>query len=144
MTFSEILRELLQERNTNAKQVSVYLGIEDSTTYKYFGTTLPRIEKAVLLANYFDCSLNYLMGIDDNPKSVKFKQTYDKSLFFKRYDGLLKQNNLTHYELCNKTGIAKSSLYAWKKGTVPYLDVLEKIARYFSCSIDYLVGRTDK
>ena len=143
MTFNEIFKELLLENELNAKQLSKMIGIQDSTLYKYLNQTLPRVENIVKIANYFNCSVNYLMGIDELPKQTTFTQTYNKKIFFHRYDNLLLSNNLTHYKLSKKIGIKNSSLLAWKNGTIPYLDVLEKIAKYFSCSIDYLIGRSD-
>lgn len=142
MKFSEIFKELCIENNTNPKQIARNLKIEDSTLYKYLSGTLPRVKNAVLLANYFNCSLNYLFGIDDIPNAVNFKKTFNLKLFFPRYEKLLKENNKTHFAFCKTAGLNFSNLYYWKHGRVPYFDILEKIARNLNCSIDYLVGRT--
>lgn len=144
MSFNETLKDLLIENNTNLKQVCKSLNTKNSSYYKYFENTRPQVDSAVKLANYFDCSLNYLMGIDDNKKEVSFNKKYNKNLFFERYVNLLKQNKLSHYKFSKIIGISQSTYYAYKNGSVPYMDILEKMARYFSCSIDYLVGRSDK
>lgn len=58
------------------------------------------------------------------------------------------------YDLCNgigskpnpvgkRLGIASGSISAWKTGTIPDRDALVKIADFFECSVDYLLGRTD-
>lgn len=141
--FSEILKDLLIENNINGKQLAKNINIQNSTIYKYLKGTLPRVENAVLLANHFNCSLNYLFGIDDKPDTVKFKKTFDVKLFYQRYEKLLQKENMSHFSLCKKIGLNISSLHAWKHGSLPYLDGLEKIARYFCCSIDYLIGRSD-
>lgn len=144
MIFSEILKDLLIENKLNAKQLAKKIKIQDSTLYKYLKSTLPRTQNAVKIANYFNCSINYLAGIDDNPNDTTFKNSFDLTLFYPRYNNLLLKHNTTHYEVSNLLNLNKSSLLAWKNGTVPYLDVLIKLAKHFSCSIDYLIGRSDK
>ncbi len=56
---------------------------------------------------------------------------------------LLKQRGKAE-GLSRKTGISSGNISDWKSGrSKPGLDSLLKIADYFGCSIDYLVGRTD-
>ena len=40
-------------------------------------------------------------------------------------------------------GFSSGVITKWKNGKLPEAKALEAIADYFSCSIDYLVGRTD-
>ena len=58
------------------------------------------------------------------------------------------------YDLCVKmgtkpnpvgkiTGISSATITQWKQGSIPSGESLAKIADYFDCSIDYLLGRTD-
>ena len=84
-------------------------------------------------------SMNALL----DTKRTTFKKEYNLSLFLQRYEELLKSKNTTHYAVCKQTKLNMSSLYSWRKGTIPYLDALEIIARHFETSIDYLVGRSD-
>ena len=58
-----------------------------------------------------------------------------------------------YYDLCinigskpnpvgKQLGIASSTITQWKQGALPSGDSLIKIADYFDCSTDYLLGRT--
>lgn len=40
-------------------------------------------------------------------------------------------------------GVSSGVITKWKNGSIPTADALVKIADYFDCSIDYLMGRTD-
>lgn len=144
MNFGDVFQELCIEHDTNPKQLSKKINISDSLLYKYFQGTLPRIKNAVIIANYFDCSLNFLFGIDNQPKQYIFSKNYNSNLFYPRYVHLLKQNNLTHYNFCKNTKINHSSLHYWKNGVLPYFNILETIATNLNCSIDYLVGRANE
>ena len=140
-TFSENFKDLLIEKGVTVKSIASEIGINSSTLYKYLSSTMPRIENAVKIANYFDCSLNFLVGIDTLPKQTHFSKAFDPRIFFNRYKELLKDSGLTHYKFCKLAKINSSSHSAWRQGTLPYLDKLELIAKYFGSSIDYLVGR---
>ena len=143
MEFKERFEELLFENKMNAKDLSNLIEVGKSSLYEYLDQTIPNIENAVKLANFFDCTLNFLFCLEENPKSYKFDKTYDINLFYTRYKQLLKENKLTHHKLCNDTGVNKSSHRLWKNGSPPKLEALVKIADYLNCSIDYLVGRSN-
>ena len=144
MNFDVIFKDIMIENDTNVQQVSKNTGIDDSHLYNYLHGALPEIRNAVKLANEFNCSINYLMGLDEEPHQTKFDNTYDISLFSNRYDDLLKEHNITHYKLYREKGLNYSSHYAWQHGAEPAMSSLIIIAQYFDVSIDYLVGRTNK
>ena len=141
--FKDVLFDLLIENDLSLRKLSQELNVDDSTFYDYKNhDAVPDLKTAIKIANYFNCSLNYLVGIDDN-LNIKFKHDYDISLFVPRYLKLLQDNSITHHRLCKETGVNESSLWVWKKGAIPKLETLIKIANYFGVSIDYLVGRAD-
>lgn len=141
MIFSEIFQDILLENNINIQELSRKTKIDDSTLYDYLQGALPTVKNAVVLANYFDCSLNYLMGLDDNPKDTKFNQDYDISLFSNRYDDLLNKSKISHYKISKEKGLNYSSHYSWQHGAIPKMSSLLIIATYFGVSLDFLVGR---
>ena len=65
MKFSEALRELAEERGLTQKRLAADLGIPASTLGGYFqGTSEPDLEVVKQLAIYFDCSVDYLVGLN--------------------------------------------------------------------------------
>lgn len=62
---------------------------------------------------------------------------------FERIDYLCKKNNITITRLCLEITGSKGNLPTWKKGNINPTSLM-KIADYFSCSVDYLLGRTEK
>lgn len=70
--FSNKLKELRTSKNISQKQIASQLDIADRQYRRYENEeqqpTLPIIIK---LANYFDISLDYLVGRTDNPNSHK-------------------------------------------------------------------------
>lgn len=50
-------------------------------------------------------------------------------------------NHVTDYQVAKDTGINRSTFSDWKSGrSEPKQDKLRKIAKYFGCSVEYLMG----
>ncbi|MFI8709909.1 helix-turn-helix domain-containing protein [Bacillus sp. NPDC077411] len=57
---------------------------------------------------------------------------------------LRKKKRLTQEQLGKEIGIGKQIISKYEKGTkTPSLETIEKLADFFSVSIDYLLGKTD-
>ena len=60
---------------------------------------------------------------------------------YNRFNELLKERNVTAYQVGKATGISTSTLSEWKNGKyTPKMDKVQKIAEYFNVSVDYLLG----
>lgn len=72
MTFSERLADLRKSRNLTQKQVyeAVEMSMVGYQRYEY-GTREPAFQKLIALADYFDVSIDYLVGRTDNPNVNK-------------------------------------------------------------------------
>ncbi|HHS2777736.1 TPA: helix-turn-helix domain-containing protein [Streptococcus agalactiae] len=64
---------LVKESNKSLTEISQETGISYSTLGNYNqGTRTPKKENAKILADYFDVSVPYLLGLDDNRKILDF------------------------------------------------------------------------
>ena len=64
--------------------------------------------------------------------------------FSKRLKELRIENNLTQIELSEATGISQAGIAKWETGDrTPSMDCLITLAKFFRCTIDYLVGLED-
>ena len=53
--------------------------------------------------------------------------------------------NISQVALANNLGVTKQSVSNWENNNIlPSLDMLKKIAQYFSCSTDYLLELDDE
>lgn len=139
--FTENFIELCEY--ANQKELAEAIGVNQSQISRYFKGILPNTKTIVKICDYFKCSIDYIVGLNDNPSYKSLKSGYDKSVFYTRYEKVLKQNNKTHYQLAKNNIVCETSLRLWKKGTLPTFEALYNIANYLSVSIDYLIGRSD-
>lgn len=66
--FVSRLNELKAKSNTNNKEISQKIGISVRGFQFYLsGTKEPTLSKLVALADYFNVSIDYLVGRSDNP-----------------------------------------------------------------------------
>lgn len=72
MNFSKRLVELRQSRNLTQKQLARELNLSEVGIQNYEGERRkPAFDILIALADYFDVSLDYLVGRTDNPDSHK-------------------------------------------------------------------------
>jgi len=65
--FTKRLLELRQEKGVTQIQVSEGTGLSNATIANYeIGKRTPAMACLIRLANYFNCSIDYLVGISDD------------------------------------------------------------------------------
>lgn len=70
--LSDRLLHLQQERNVLKKDIATAIDVSIMGYYRYErGERQPTADTLVALADYFDVSLDYLVGRTDNPNSHK-------------------------------------------------------------------------
>ena len=68
-SFAERLKELRKIKGSTQKQMGTFLGLTERTFRQYeAGEVDPPSSKAIKLADYFDVSIDYLLGRSDVPE----------------------------------------------------------------------------
>ena len=144
--FGENLKELMNDENLSTVILNRKIGISKTQLGKYLsGYYEPTLKNAIKICNYFDCSLDYLLGIDSDKNSFdKFTlPSYDK--FIKRYFELIKENHTNHKQLSTSAKFNRNNLVYWQKNkTLPTLDILYKLALILNTKVEYLIGRSEE
>jgi len=66
-------------------------------------------------------------------------------MFTIRFREIIQSRNITPYRVAKDTGISQGLMAEYNRGEkIPTVGNLTKIADYLDCSVDYLLGRTDK
>ena len=61
-------------------------------------------------------------------------------MFYEIVNNLCKERKTTITRMAEEIGLSNAAPTSWRKGAVPKLTTLEKIADYFDVSVDYLRG----
>lgn len=139
--FSETLSELMFEHgNMPAKTLAEQLNIAAPTLTRYLNTQrTPTVGNFVRIADYFACSTDFLLGLEQYNSSLRFHACPP---FSERLTFLLQHFKTTCKKLCREANIADSAFFAWKNGsTQPTIDSILKLADHFDCRVDFVLGR---
>lgn len=71
MALNERLRALRLQKRVTQRAIASGVGISEGTVQKFeYGVAKPKLDTVVRLADYFDVSLDYLLGRSNNPARV--------------------------------------------------------------------------
>jgi len=71
MEFKDRLKDLRTEKDLLQKELAEKIGVKRTAVSGWeCGTREPSISNLVKLANYFGCTIGYLIGVEDNKKTA--------------------------------------------------------------------------
>lgn len=138
--FLNNLTELLDINGLTWQAFSQAVGIHRCTVYRWFTSRSPKTSSLIKVADYFECSIDYLLGHTDKPS---YYPSQERATFLSRYKLLRDQNGLNDYRISLFCQISSGAIANWTQTTYPEFEILVKLREIFDCSFDYLVGRSD-
>lgn len=137
--FSETLSELMDERKLTTEALGAAIGISGASV-RYWKERKQKLNlsNALKLADFFECSLEFLMGRTD----VRLGYTQQSRPAF--YDSLMrvmKEQGKSRYRIMKDTSFSSGCFSQWKSGSDPLMETVINLADYLNCTLDYLVGR---
>lgn len=138
--FSERLGELIFDAQKTQEQVASDLDCAQSSISRYLsGTALPTLEMTVRLADYFNCTTDFLLGLKAENEAGKFNTCPS---FGERLLKICSEKGISRYHLQKLTDISESVMRYWVQGkTSPSVLSVALIAEKLEISVDYLLGR---
>lgn len=68
MILNERLKKLRAEKNVTQQKVADVLGVTVGNVQKFeYGTARPKLDNVIKIADFFDVSIDYLVGRSNNP-----------------------------------------------------------------------------
>ena len=138
--LSERLKELMAEAEINAKQLAAQTRMDASVIARLRrAERMPSAATLVILADFFHCSADYLIGRKDMPEERTYLQ---RPPFSEQLSFLLAHFGVTKYKLEKDTGLTEETVNRWHRGRYePSVESLVRLADYFGCSVDFILGR---
>lgn len=138
--FVERLKEYMGEHGLNATTLAKEINFSRVTISGLINEAhTPSTEIVIALVEYFNCSADYLLGLDDIPRSTTFKPV---TPFGDNLRKCLKESGSSEYRLQKDLNISSSLTYRWLNNiALPKVESLIRLKNHFGCSVDYLLGR---
>lgn len=140
------LKELRIEKELSQNQIADILGISISG-YSQFETrkVLIPITSLNILANYYNVSLDYLVGLSDNKNYSSMRNDIDKDITKARLLEVRKENKLYQETLANILGMVKSVICDCEKGRkILALEPAYILCKKYNISMDWLYSKIDE
>lgn len=146
MEYNLNLNLIRNEHKLTQDEVAKTLGITRTVYTKYEnGYELIPIKYLINFANYFDVSIDFLLGLNHSNKKLQYNQNIDFKLIGSKLKDWRKENKLTQEKLAKVLNTNKSVICNYEKGryliATPFL---YQICHQYHVSADYLLGRIDE
>ncbi len=141
--FAERLIELKEEYELSNLQLERICGCKNQSISTWLTRNVyPKLVNLLRMSDYFQCSIDYLLGLTDD-RSIE--RTRAHSNFITRANELAAKNNVSKYRIAKECGFDKGNFTKWaSRGMLPQTESLIAIANYFDCTVEYLLGLSDR
>ncbi len=138
--FNQRLKDLIDENGLTIQKFINSSNFKPSIVYTWLqGKSEPTLKNLVAVADYFSCSVEYLIGRTDDLTFGKFKQIPPFDVQLKK---ILKEKKISQYSLLKNNIITRGHLNGWfNRKSLPTIKNLVTLADYLQVDIDYLLGR---
>lgn len=103
------------------------------------------LKKLTLLCNYFDVTMDYVIGITRTSKSHNNKYRLNSKTIGKQIKTLRIDENITQKDLANILNTSQSTISAYENGKTTLLTAFAiQMVKEFKISLDWLCGRIEK
>ncbi len=138
--FRASLNEIMLMRDMDSVRLGAELRVDSSVVRRWCNKCKDiRLKTLIRLADYFQCSIEYLCGKTQENEEASYELVYPH--FGDRLLIVMKELNIKPFRLFRETDIIPSKYYYWVYGGEPSLTSLNVLAEYFNFTLDYLVGR---
>jgi transcriptional regulator with XRE-family HTH domain len=146
LSFNKRLKSLRINLGLNQKDLSEKLGIP-RTTYSGYeqGNREPDFETLKKIANYFKCSIDYILcnSFEKDSLSVNSNNIHNEELS-KRIKMRREALNMTQDQLVDFLNVKKDLVIEFENGNVlPNANILKNLSAILRTSADYLIGVTN-
>jgi len=137
--FSERLSELMFEMSLTSDQLGKNIGVDGSAVrFWKLKKAVISLSNAIKIADYFNCSLEYLFGRSDTLIDFAPRPALP---FYERLISVMKDKQISRYRVCADLKKGHGHFDRWKSGVNPRMNTVFDLAVYLDVTLDYLVGR---
>jgi transcriptional regulator with XRE-family HTH domain len=138
--LSKRLLELMTEHNLNASSLAKKLGISHTSINRFLREErTPNFSCFIKMLYIFNCSADYLLGLTELHTD---EPLHTVPPFKDRLRALLKERKVSQAQLIKDLPVSSAVPYKWLSGlNEPSVESLLRLAEYFECTVDYLIGR---
>jgi len=140
MISFERLRDIREDNDLNQEDMANILHVSRSAYSLWeIGINIIPLKNLYDFAIYFNCSLDYILGLSNERKSNILTKELDLKILGNNLKKIRKQNNLTQKDMSLILNVTQACITRYEKGLVQIsISNLYKISKKFNISLDKL------
>ena len=140
------LKDIREDNDINQEKMSEILGVNRSTYSLWeLGINIIPIKYLSKFSDYFNCSIDYALGLSNNKNTEILKKGFDRKILGNNLKKIRLKNDLSQENIANIIGVSQACITRYEKGLIDIsTSNLYKFAKYFNCSMNYLCGKEYK
>jgi transcriptional regulator with XRE-family HTH domain len=108
------------------------------------GINLPSHKTLTAIAQALDISVDYLAGVNDEPRQLEKSAGYRTSLFSDRMQVEREVRGMTQPQMAELLGVRRERVSSWERKESPRYEQLLEVAKRLNVSLDWLCGFSSK
>lgn len=140
--ISERLLDIREDAELNQEEMAEILKVSQANYSRWeTGKELIPLSKLNLLCNYFNVSMDYVIGLTRTSKDEN-KHKFNNEIIGKRLKEFRKKNGLTQEKLATILNTTQSTISAYEHGKTTLLTPFAlQLVKEYNISLDWLCGR---
>lgn len=137
------LKDIREDHDISQKEMANILGVTRSAYSLWeLGINIIPLKHAVMYANYFNYSIDYVLGLTNDRRKNNVTPVLDLKVLGNNIKNLRIKNELSQENLANILGVTQACIVRYEKGLVCIsTSNLYKLSKEFKVSISYLCGK---
>lgn len=140
------LKDIREDNDINQEKMSEILDVNRSTYSLWeLGINIIPLKSLCDFADYFNFSLDYVLGLTNDRKSKSSIKGIDLKILGSNMKLIRTKNNLSQENIAELLGVTQACITRYEKGLISIsVPNLYKFAKEFKVSINELCGKTKK
>lgn len=143
ITFTR-LKDIREDNDINQEKMSEILGVNRSTYSLWeLGINIISLKSLCDFADYFDFSLDYVLGLSNNRSSKGLIKGLDLKILGSNMKEIRIKHNLSQENIANLLGVTQACITRYEKGLICIsVSNLYKFSKEFKVSINSICGKS--
>ena len=138
------LKDLREDHDLTQSEMAEILGVKRSTYSLWeLGINIIPLSKLSVFADYFKCSLDYVLGLSNQKRSYELIEGIDFKIVGSNLKKIRLSNKLSQENIASLLNISQACITKYEKGLIEIsITNIYEFAKYFKISINDLCGKT--
>ena len=145
INLGERIKYIIETYDTTQEELGKYLSVSKSSIshYEKNDRIIP-LKKLSLMSNYYDLSIDYILGITKIKKYQDSKKNISLTITAERIQKILQEQNMSNVALAKELHTTESCIRKYKTGQTLILTAFALELYYkYNYSIDWIIGKTE-